>query len=144
MTLGQVLLIEAQVAVPGQSNHPFPNRAWETPPDSNHQSAGWSVPSHVPSFIRDGIAEQLDRVTFPEDPHLFAQALTLAYGVDPSTGRAGYPFSQYSANISHYIAAYAYTYSGAYISISDSAVQGSSTLSQRYTQYELQYLVGDQ
>jgi hypothetical protein len=58
------------------------------------------------------------------------------YGKDPSTGRYGYPFQQYSTNISHYVAAYAYTNSGAYISISDSAVQYSHTASQRYTQYE--------
>jgi peptidase C39-like protein len=57
------------------------------------------------------------------------------YGFDPITGTYRYPFSQYSVDIAHYLAAYGYSSSGAYISISDSAVQGSYTGSQRYTQY---------
>ena len=58
------------------------------------------------------------------------------YGIDPSTGKYRYPFVQYSTDIRHYVAAYAYTNSGVYISISDSAVQYSRTASQRYTQYD--------
>ncbi len=58
------------------------------------------------------------------------------YGIDPSTGRYRYPFVQYSTDIRHYVAAYAYTNSGVYVSISDSAVQYSYTASQRYTQYD--------
>lgn len=60
------------------------------------------------------------------------------YGYDPIQGKYRYPFSQYSGvDIRHYVAAYAYTNSGAYISISDSAVKYSYTASQRYTQYYL-------
>lgn len=57
------------------------------------------------------------------------------YGIDPSTGKYRYPFAQYSTDIRHYIAGYAYTNSGYYVSISDSAVQYSYTAAQRYTQY---------
>lgn len=58
------------------------------------------------------------------------------YGQDPQTGSFRYPFAQYSTDIRHYVAAYAYTGSGTYINISDSAVQYSRTASQRYQQYD--------
>jgi hypothetical protein len=51
-------------------------------------------------------------------------------------GAYRYPISQWSGvYIRHYIAAYAYSSSGSYISITDSAVKYSYTGSQRYTQY---------
>jgi hypothetical protein len=51
-------------------------------------------------------------------------------------GKYRYPMSQWSGvDIRHYIAAYAYSSSGSYISITDSAVKLSYTASQKYTQY---------
>lgn len=58
------------------------------------------------------------------------------YGYDPIQKRYRYPFAQWNGwDIGHYVVAYAYQQSGNYISISDSAVAGSRTLPQRYTQY---------
>lgn len=57
------------------------------------------------------------------------------YGLDPIQNKWRWPFVQYDqVDIQHYVAAYAYTSSGNYISISDSAVKNSHTLAQRYTQ----------
>lgn len=58
------------------------------------------------------------------------------YGYDPIQKKYRYPFVQWNGwNIAHYVTAYAYQQSGNYISISDSAVAGSYTGHQRYTQY---------
>ncbi len=57
------------------------------------------------------------------------------YGYDPINKVYRYPSSQYSTDIKHFVAAYAYRSNAQYISISDSAVQYSHTASQRYEHY---------
>ena len=107
-------------------------------PLNSHQSQNvysWQTlgtPAGATNGTTDLINYTVDDIWYNDSPIYNIKT----YGWDPIRGQWRYPFAQYyGVVIYHYIAAYGYTNNGAYIQISDSAVKGSHTGSQRYTQY---------
>jgi hypothetical protein len=90
------------------------------------------TPAGNPNGAADLLNYTVDDIWFKDSPIYNIET----YGYDPIVGAYRYPISQWSGvDIRHYIAAYAYSSSGSYISITDSAVKYSYTAPQRYTQY---------